>query len=173
LNLRPPGPEDWSHEKSTTCTERYGVRRSTTDVASRKAFQRCLDTQSHSVGFGGGHKTGHTPGVNPSVETVWYWHTRRSLVFPSQIFLFSLFSFRMIVFVGQVGVECAPRRGAPWTGNADVLRWSTSIWIIAVRSPQLLRTATAKNATIRLRRRPWMLRRSHKAINWKKCLLSA
>ena len=25
-------------------------------------------------------------GVNPSVETVWYWHTRRSMVFPSQIF---------------------------------------------------------------------------------------
>jgi hypothetical protein len=24
-------------------------------------------------------------GVNPSVETVWYWHTCRSMVFPSQI----------------------------------------------------------------------------------------
>jgi hypothetical protein len=24
--------------------------------------------------------------VNPSVETVWYWHTRRSIVFPSQTF---------------------------------------------------------------------------------------
>ena len=23
LNLRPPGPEDWSHEESTTCTEHY------------------------------------------------------------------------------------------------------------------------------------------------------
>jgi len=23
-------------------------------------------------------------GVNPSVETVWYWHTCRSMVFPSQ-----------------------------------------------------------------------------------------
>ena len=22
---------------------------------------------------------------------------------------------------GQEGVECAPRKGAPWTGNADVL----------------------------------------------------
>jgi hypothetical protein len=26
----------------------------------------------------------HTIGVNPSVETVWNWHTCRSMVFPSQ-----------------------------------------------------------------------------------------
>ena len=69
-------------------------------------------------------------------------------------------------FEGRAGVECAPRRGPPWTGNADVLRWDTSIRIIAVRSPRLPRTATAKNATTRLRRRPWTLRRSHEGINW-------
>ena len=57
---------------------------------------------------------------------------------------------RQVVFEGQAGVECAPRRVPPWTGNADVLRWNTSIRIIAVRSPRLLRTATAKNATTRL-----------------------
>src|SRR5438132_3046879 len=58
-------------------------------------------------------------------------------------------------------------QGAPWTGNADVLRWNTSIRIIAVRSPRLLRTAAAKNATTRLSRRPW-IRRSHEAIKWTK-----
>ncbi len=32
----------------------------------------------------GGHKSGHSGhGVNPSVETVWNWHTCRSMVFPS------------------------------------------------------------------------------------------
>jgi hypothetical protein len=50
-------------------------------------------------------------------------------------------------------------------GNADALRWNTSIRIIAVRSLLLLRTATAKNATTRLRKRPWTPRRLLKAVS--------
>ena len=58
-----------------------------------------------------------------------------------------------------------PSQGAPWTGNADVLRWNTSIRIIAVRSPLLLWTATAKNASTSPRKRPWTPRRLLKAIS--------
>ena len=32
----------------------------TTNGLSDKAFRRCSDTTSHSVGFGGGHKIGHS-----------------------------------------------------------------------------------------------------------------
>jgi hypothetical protein len=36
------------------------LRPSVTDSLSSKGFQRYRDNRSHSVGFGGGHKTGHS-----------------------------------------------------------------------------------------------------------------
>jgi hypothetical protein len=56
----PPDPKFPAHEESTTYTADYHLLRITTNALSSKAFQRYTDNSSPVVGFGGGHKTGHS-----------------------------------------------------------------------------------------------------------------
>jgi hypothetical protein len=62
LNSRPPGPEDWSHEESTTHTMCDEMLRTATSVAIAGVYFSAVNFQYHSVGFAGGHKTGHSLG---------------------------------------------------------------------------------------------------------------